>query len=331
HPFPFTYFKNCVIISLRYEIMKRKYARKKKSSKKTLLIIIISLSFVLLIAVGGFLFAKRDKLNVGNTGSRQKVATEAIKKDEKIHIYTEDGESYIEAIEGMPRNPYSDENFFIDDYGFKAYKDSAGKKISEVGIDISSYQGDIDWKMVKKAGVDYVMLRCGGRGYGQDGVLYEDTKFEENAKEALDAGLEVGVYFFSQAITEEEAIEEAQYALEKIKDFKITYPVAFDWEVIDHDTARTDNMGRETLTDMALAFCEEIKKAGYVPMLYSSRHLLYFNYDMARLKDIDLWIASYGETPKFYYNFAMWQYSTDGTMYGIEGKVDLNINLYQYN
>lgn len=314
---------------------KRRYTKKAKKSDgksgaKILVIVIICLLLVLLIVFGGFLFLNRDKLFKGETGPRRKVATEAVKKDEKILIYTEDGASYIDAVEGMPRNPYSDDGFFTDKNGFKAYRDESGKTISEVGIDISSYQGEVDWAQVKKAGVDYVMLRAGGRGYSSEGVLYEDSKFEQNAKAAGDAGLEIGVYFFSQAINTEEAKEEAEYVIEKIKKFDITYPVAFDWEIIEGESARTDGVDRETLTAMARTFCDTVSEKGYVPMIYSSRHLMYFNYDMASVKDIDLWIASYGETPKYYYDFAMWQYSTDGTMYGINGKVDLNINLYDY-
>ena len=125
-------------------------------------------------------------------------------------------------------------------------------------------------------------------------------------------------------------MEEAEYTLELIKDYDIKYPVAFDWEHYEFDDARTDNLDRETLTNIARKYCTEIEKAGYTPVVYANRSLLYYEYDLAKLADLEIWLASYEDLPDFYYDFGMWQYSTEGTINGIEGTVDLNICMYKY-
>ncbi len=315
-----------------------KHSKSKKSCKtknKKLVRWIIIVTAVLLVGAvttGGIVvYNKYFKRTPTLRDSHMQVATEAVKKDEKILIRTEAGQEpvYINAIEGMPRNSYIDDNFYTDENGFTAYKDK-GKTISSVGIDVSYVQGEIDWQAVKNAGVDFAILRCGGRGYGESGVLYEDETFEKNAQEALDAGIDIGVYFFSQAITEEEAREEANYTLNLIKDYDIKYPVAFDWEHYEYDDARTDNIDRTTLTNMAREYCTVIGKAGYIPVIYANRSLLYYEYDLAKLADIELWLASYENVPDFYYDFGMWQYSMEGTVDGINGTVDLNVCMYKY-
>lgn len=302
----------------------------KKSGK--IIPILIALVLVLAIGAGGtFAYLKYFRHEPTERDNHTQVATEAAKEDEKIPIHTEAGDEpvYINAIPGMPKNTYNDSGFYINDYGYTAYKHE-GKDISTIGIDVSYVQGEIDWKAVKKAGVDFAILRCGGRGYGDSGILFEDETFKRNAEEAIDAGIDIGVYFYSQAISVKEAEEEADFVLNMIKDYKIKYPVAFDWEHFEGDTARTDNLDRETLTDCAKAFCKKIKSSGYTPVIYANRSILYFEYDLAKLADIEIWLASYEEKPNFYYDFGMWQYSTEGTIDGIEGTVDLNVCMYKY-
>ena len=173
------------------------------------------------------------------------------------------------------------------------------------------------------------MIRIGGRGYG-NGQLYEDTNFEENIEGALDAGLDVGVYFFSQAISVEEAREEAAYLLERIAPYDITYPVVFDWEVIGKSNARADNLDTDTLGACANAFCEAVAAAGYEPMIYVSLNTGYLKYDLRQIDQYDLWLAEYDDAPTFYYNFQMWQYTSSGTVAGIDGDVDLNLSFVHY-
>ena len=192
------------------------------------------------------------------------------------------------------------------------------------GIDVSYYQGKIDWKKVKASGIEFAMIRLGYRGYGQEGKLMEDKMAFENIEGALDAGLQVGIYFFSQAITVEEAVEEAEFVLERIESYDITMPVVFDWEYISEE-ARTAKMDRRTLTDCYKAFCDKIAEAGYTPMAYfntyQSRQLMYLH----ELEEYPFWLALYSDRMTFPYRFEMWQYTDSGTVPGIEGKVDINL------
>ena len=310
-----------------------KHSAKKEKSNKKVIILIIALFIIIAIVAGEFFIHQKYSRPYVPTQRDQHIQVETtnVQKNEKILIRTEAGQEpvYINAIEGMPKNSYLDNNFYTDDNGFMAYH-NRGKTISTVGIDVSYVQGDIDWQAVKAAGVDFAIIRCGGRGYGDKGILYSDEKFRQNAQGAIDAGIEIGVYFYSQAITVEEAKEEAEYTLELIKDFDIKYPVAFDWEHYEFDDARTDNIDRTTLTNIARKYCDLIKKSGYIPVIYANRSLLYYEYDLAKLADIELWLASYENIPDFYYDFGMWQYSMEGTLNGIEGAVDLNICMYKY-
>ena len=192
------------------------------------------------------------------------------------------------------------------------------------GVDVSYYQGEIDWEKVKAAGIEFAMIRLGYRGYGAEGKLVEDEMAFENLEGALDAGLQVGVYFFSQAITVEEALEEAEFVLQRIKIYDITMPVVYDWEYISEE-ARTAKMDRRTLTDCYKAFCEKIAEAGYTPMAYfntyQSRQLMYLH----ELEDYPFWLALYSDRMTFPYRFEMWQYTDSGRVPGIEGNVDINL------
>lgn len=239
------------------------------------------------------------------------------------------GEIAIPALEGVPVSRYKDENFRTDENGYMQYYED-GELCSYTGIDVSGHNGDIDWEKVKASGVDFVMLRIGGRGYGSDGVLYDDTYFRSNLKGAKAAGLSVGAYFFSQAITPEEAREEALYSVALLQGEELDYPLAFDWEIIDAEEARTDNISPDTLTECARAFCDTVKEAGYIPCLYTGTTLAYYKYDLAQLSDIDIWYAFYNDSPDMYYNYMIWQYSCTGKVDGIEGDVDLNLCFKNY-
>ena len=198
------------------------------------------------------------------------------------------------------------------------------------GVDVSYYQGQIDWKKVKESGIEFAMIRLGYRGYGKEGKLVEDTMAFKNIEGALNAGLQVGVYFFSQAITPEEAVEEAEFVLKRIKVYDITMPVVFDWEYISEE-ARTAKMDRRTLTDCYKAFCEKIQEAGYTPMAYfnayQSRQLMYLH----ELEDYPFWLAYYSDRMKYAYRFEMWQYTATGRVPGIKGDVDINVLLLDQN
>ncbi|MEE0872288.1 MAG: glycoside hydrolase family 25 protein [Ruminococcus sp.] len=233
------------------------------------------------------------------------------------------GQIWIDELEGVKKNTLNNESF-TSDGTFKYYGEN-GNPSSLVGIDVSSYNGDINWSSVKNSGVDFVMVRLGGRGYGEDGTLYQDDRAAEYIKGAQSAGLKAGGYFFSQAVTNDEAVEEADKVKEILGDLKPDFPIAYDWEIIKEDEARTDKVSAEQATDCANAFCRQIAAHGYTPLLYSTSRELYFKYDLSKLADIDIWYSEYEDTPGFYYQFSMWQYSKTGQVDGIEGTVDLNI------
>ncbi len=197
------------------------------------------------------------------------------------------------------------------------------------GIDVSEHQGEIDWAAVAASGeAEFALIRVGYRGYGENGTLCTDAWYRENIRGALDHGLSAGLYFFSQATSEEEAAEEADYLLTLLEGFSPTdfaLPVFFDWEEISVEQARTDYVDGETMTRCALAFCERLQAAGYRCGIYAYRSLAYFRYDLPQIADYPLWIAAVGNCPDFYYRFAVWQKSTVGEIPGIEGNVDVDV------
>lgn len=193
------------------------------------------------------------------------------------------------------------------------------------GVDVSEHQWDISWPQVAASGVDYAMIRLGYRGYTEGG-LFEDPYYRTNMDGALAAGMDVGVYFFSQAITVQEAIEEAEYVLERLKGYEVRMPVVFDWEKIETDGfARTDGLDSAILTDCAVAFCQTVANAGYDACVYFNRHLGYYELDLSRLTAYKFWLALPGDYPDFYYKSDMWQYSFSSTVPGIEGETDMNM------
>lgn len=267
--------------------------------------------------------------NNNNNNSSSQTATAATDTTvkttgNKIHINDSTlGEIWITELDGVPVNKLDNNNFSADS-NLKYYNEN-GKAASSEGIDVSSYSGNIDWKKVKESGIDFAMIRVGGRGYGEEGEMYTDERALEYINGAKAEGIKVGAYFFSQAVSTEEAIEEADYVKTVLGDIKLDYPVAYDWEIIKDDDARTDSVSASQATECARAFCDRVKELGYTPILYSPSRELYFKYDLSRLADIDIWYCEYANVPTFYYEFSMWQYSATGTIDGIEGAVDLNI------
>ena len=179
---------------------------------------------------------------------------------EKILIHNDTmGETFIPVFGDVPKSPIEPSELVKDGSGFVKYVGNDGLQ-SKIGIDVSEYQGIIDWKQVKGAGVDFAMIRAGYRTYG-GGVITLDNSLITNIDGAAAAGIDVGVYFFSQAITPEEAIEEADAVLDAVAGRNITYPIVFDWEIIYDDTARTDKMTVEGLADCCVTFCERVYSA----------------------------------------------------------------------
>ena len=237
------------------------------------------------------------------------------------------GYTWTPVLAGLPLNNYVQDNFSLNNRGHMSYTVN-GDTCSSFGIDVSSYQGDINWQLVREDGVEFAFLRLGFRGYGEEGNIRLDDKFEANYEGAHNAGLDVGVYFYSQAISVEEAIEEAHFVLDKLNGRPLEYPIVFDWETVytgsDEDIPRTEDVMPHTLTLSAIAFCETIQDAGYEAMIYTNKRQAVLKYDMRQLANYPVWLAQYNTTLSYIYDFDIWQYGV-GTVDGIEGEVDLNI------
>lgn len=212
------------------------------------------------------------------------------------------------------------------------------------GIDVSHWQNDIDWAQVAAAGYKFAMIKVAGRSTGAEGSLYIDDYYEQNIRGALNNGIQVGVYFFSQALTVQEAYEEASLILDLIKDYRITYPVVFDWETTS-GYRTCDRLDRETLTQICEAFCDTVRSHGYQPMIYMSKNDWYNKVDAARLTSkYKSWLAWYfykyygtgvnftegDSVPDVSFSYQMWQYTSTGSVPGISGNVDMNIAFFSY-
>lgn len=209
---------------------------------------------------------------------------------------------------------------------FKSYELSQG-------IDVSTHNGTINWSKVKAAGVSFAIVRVGCRGYASSGTLLKDDMFEENLKGAYNAGIKVGVYFYSQAVTKTEAQEEANYVIKYIKDYKskITMPVYLDYEFAPVSSGRLNKawnngtVNKTSLTTNSKAFCNIIKNNGFTPGIYASKSFFEDNLKASELEDkYDIWLAHYTTKTTYSGDFSLWQFSSKGTISGISGYVDAN-------
>lgn len=224
-----------------------------------------------------------------------------------------------ETVPTLAPNPFRDTDFVYDDRGF--LNCLSGESVP--GIDVSSHQGIIDWPAVKEAGVEFAIIRVGYRGYNS-GTIHPDERAAQNLADAKAAGLKIGAYFFSQALTEQEAIEEARFALKMLEGVKLDLPLVYDWEYVS-ESARTGSMGSEMLMACIHAFCGEVAKAGYDPMVYFNQDLAKNLLDLTALTEYPFWLAMYDDRMTFPYKIRFWQYSDEGSVAGIEGNVDLNL------
>lgn len=242
--------------------------------------------------------------------------------------YSDGTKEWVVISPYLPKNTYDFTKFVNNDSQMKYMED--GKKVSFLGADISKYQGDVDFYQLKDAGIDYVMLRVGARGYGSGQILM-DEYFTANIQKATEAGLDIGVYFYSQAITPEEAVEEANLVIQSLEGYKIQYPVAFDMEYVENDTARVETLTRADKTTITKAFLDTIQTAGYRPMLYGNKEWLIKRIDLSKLTAYDVWLSQVKDVPDYPYKFAMWQYTTSGEVNGISGYADLNVCFIDYS
>lgn len=195
-------------------------------------------------------------------------------------------------------------------------------------IDVSYYQGNIDWVAVKQAGIDYAIIRAGYRGYGEKGTLNKDKNFDRNIKEAIAAGIEVGVYFFSQAISEIEASIEAEYVLQLIDDYEVLLPVVIDFEYASSEEGLVGrlynaNLSKKEATRVCMSFCDTVDSAGYQAMVYANKSMLENNLNASEIaQSYKIWLANYTTSTSYGGSYEFWQYAQDGMVEGISGKVD---------
>ena len=206
------------------------------------------------------------------------------------------------------------------------YYDREGYR-SEFGIDISEWVEDVDFRKLKSSGVSFVILRAGYRGY-ETGRFVPDTRLSEYLKGAREAGLRVGAYFVSQAVNEEEAVEEAQYVLDMCKGYTLEMPVYIDLEPV-YDTARTDGLSAKDYTDIAIAFCKTVEEQGMRGGVYANDQWFHSNLLFDRIKQYDIWIAQYADVLSTDLPVNMWQYSSEGLVDGCDMWVDLNVRVYR--
>ena len=218
----------------------------------------------------------------------------------------------------LPFNTY-DPGAFYTQNGRTYYDD--GVTQVRYGIDVSWHQGVIDWAKVAADGIDFAIIRCGYRG-SATGNLNEDTYFQDNMRGALENGIEVGVYFFSQALSVADAKEELAFTLDLIRGWNVTLPVVFDWEQYGTRTASPD---WDMVADCIVTFCDGVAAAGYTPMTYYNPSMAYLHLDLPRLQYYPKWLAHYVEVTNYCYDFQMWQYGSSGAVDGINGRVDMDI------
>lgn len=246
------------------------------------------------------------------------------------------GEEYQTTIyPDVPPNEYNPEGFIHDGYQL-TYSDSQSignskSYTSRLGIDVSYHQGNIDWQAVSEAGFEFAFVRVGYRGYGQAGSLQADKQYVRNITEAQKYGLDVGVYFFAQAIDEKEALEEAEFVISLLEDYELQLPVVYDPESILDAPARTDDVSGEQFTSNTVVFCDTIKEAGYEAAVYSNMLWEAFELDLTQLKDVPIWYADYEAIPQTPYNFEYWQYSNEARVPGVSGVCDVDIQMLPLN
>lgn len=235
--------------------------------------------------------------------------------------------NFIPINYSLPMHNLDPDRFLITDNKDYEYYDGE-KRISHRGVDVSRFQGNIDWNKVANDNVEFAIVRLGLRGYGT-GEIKIDANYEANVSGALEAGLDVGVYFYSQAISEEEAIEEADFVLENLQGYDINMPVVLDVEWVDGD-GRANKLTPEERTHIAKVFCERISAAGYEPMIYGNTKTFVMMLDLTQLQGVQQWFAYYNLPLYYPYAFNMFQYSESGRVDGIPEKVDLNIIIGDY-
>ena len=255
---------------------------------------------------------------------------QALREDGQVTVPVEfiPEENQEEIMETEPKiptippekNPYGPYDFQYNRHNYLLLQNLP----SSPGVDVSAWQGDIDWEQVAASGIEFAMIRLGYRGY-EKGQLTEDKYAQQNLTGAKDAGLKVGAYFFSQALSIEEADEEIKFMLEILGEHYLAMPIVLDWEIPSEKARTYGKMDARTLTDIQLHFCQVMTEKGYTPMVYFNTHQSENLYFLSELEEYPFWLALYQERMDFPWAVDMWQYTSKGIVPGIEGSVDLNV------
>lgn len=236
---------------------------------------------------------------------------------------------FFPILDSIKQHGFAENDFVEGEDGFLKYVGEDTSVRVRKGIDVSRFQGKINWEKVANSGINFAFIRVGLRGTTEGKILVDDY-FEENIKNATANGIDVGVYFYSQAINKEEALEEVQTVLDKIEPYEVKYPVVIDVESADSDSARTNQLTSVEYETVVKTFCDTVRSAGYKPMVYGNVKSYTLLMDAEDVDDYGIWIAYYG-TPLYYpYHFDVWQFTSSGKVDGIEGNVDLDICITDY-
>ena len=268
---------------------------------------------------------KKKKILSNNKAS----ASDNSVSDNKFNISAKgDKPEYVPIDPTLPKADLIEDNFSVVS-GNRLVYSQGGRNVSHFGIDVSKYNGTISWNKVKKQGVEFALIRVGARGYSTGNVVI-DEKFRENLNGCRENGIDVGAYFFSQAINVNEAVEEANYCVAALSGNAIRYPVIFDSEKVLNDSYRTENLSSTELTEIFKAFAQQVRAFGYTPMFAGTKEQLAKHVDLMDMKDYDIWLLDAGEKTDYPYRYCIRQYADNGKIDGIDGNVDLNICLISY-
>lgn len=271
----------------------------------------------------------KDKNDKDNEKDKDDEDDKKDKDDGRIQVTHSDGtKEWVDLSDDIERNDYDYSNLKYQNPVMNYYEE--GKLVSKCGADISANQGDVDFAKLKKAGCDFVMIKIGARGYSSGNIVF-DQNYKDNLKAAKKAGLDIGVYFCSQAVNKSEAREEADELLDAIADYDVAYPIAFVMENIDGDMARIEALDMDARTTVARAFLDRVEDSGYTAMLYGDKEWLLTMVDMERLSDYDVWYAQDSKKPDYPYEFGMWQYNSGVSINGVSGKVAMSMSFTDYS
>ena len=270
-----------------------------------------------------------SKENMKNEETASEETEESLDDGNHTQITYADGtQAWVELNPGLERNEYDFTKLVYQNPIMRYYVD--GKSASWFGVNLTSAQGDVDFNKLKNAGCDYVMIRVGSRGYSS-GEIVMDSNYEKYLEGAKNAGLGIGVYFYSQAVNKDEIIDEVDALLAAIEKYPINYPVVFDMESVKDDMARTDALSVTDRTMLANLFLSEVEDAGYKPMLYGNKEWLVTKLNLDSLSEYDVWLSQEGDAPDYPYQFSMWQYTKAGSVKGVDGDVRLSISFKDYS